>query len=101
MKISENSGVNLDAYIQSVTKERIEKEAPQKNEQQDTSFEKIELSSRAKEIQKVKKIVEDAPDIREYKVSKVKEEIEAGTYSVAAKDIAEKMLNQASLDDLI
>lgn len=54
----------------------------------------VSLSSRAKDIAKINEIVKSSPDIRTEKVEKLKNEIEKGTYSVDAKDVAEKILKE-------
>lgn len=54
----------------------------------------VSLSSRAKEIAKINEIIKSSPDIRTEKVEKIKNEIAKGTYSVDAKDVAEKILKE-------
>lgn len=55
---------------------------------------KINLSSRAKDLQKVHEVLKQTPDVREEKVQALKAKIDNGTYQVRSKDVAEKMVNQ-------
>ncbi len=59
------------------------------------------LSDRAREIQLAMKAAKAAPDIREERVQALKEQIQSGTYSVPAEDVARMMLNRAAVDKLI
>jgi len=54
----------------------------------------LDKSNVAKEMQVAKKAVENAPDIRETKVKKIKEKMEAGTYNVTAAQLADRLLNK-------
>jgi len=58
------------------------------------SSEKVELSSRAKDLQKVSEILKKTPDVREEKVSELKAKVANGTYQVKSKDVADKMVNE-------
>lgn len=55
----------------------------------------LNISNEAHEFQLAMKAVKDQPEIREKKVEELKRQIESGTYSVDAKKIAEKMMNDA------
>ena len=54
----------------------------------------VTLSSRAKDFAIAKKALAGEPDIREDKVRDLKEQIEAGTYNVTGRDVAEKLFAQ-------
>ncbi|MBP5305500.1 MAG: flagellar biosynthesis anti-sigma factor FlgM [Lachnospiraceae bacterium] len=55
---------------------------------------KLELSRAGKDLQVAKSAVASASDVREDKVAQIKAQMEAGTYSVSARDIAEKLVNR-------
>ena len=57
---------------------------------------KVQISQLGKDFQVAKEAVANAPDIREDKVAKVKEQMAAGTYSVSADDFASKLLDKYS-----
>jgi len=61
-------------------------------------IEKVDLSSKAKDIQKIKKIVDETPEIREGKVQELKRQIDNGVYSVDSGKLAEKMVGESLLD---
>ena len=91
----------LDAYVKNVGKgkNRINgspKEAPKGGLSED----KVALSPEAKQIQDVKKRLDSLPDVREDKVAEIKEQIEAGTYTIDGEKIAFKMIRESILDRL-
>ncbi|KIL23888.1 hypothetical protein B4127_3545 [Bacillus pumilus] len=53
------------------------------------STDKVEISKKAIEMQKVPNIMKERQD----KIDQIKKSIEAGTYQVDTKGIADKMLN--------
>jgi len=53
---------------------------------------RVELSSTAREMKKVESVLNSTPDIRAEKVKALKEQIEAGTYQVDSKKVANAML---------
>ncbi len=59
-----------------------------KSPQQD----RVELSTRKDEIEKLKNTVAAMPDVRSDKVAALKQQISAGTYRVDGVKVAEKML---------
>ncbi|MDX9746200.1 MAG: flagellar biosynthesis anti-sigma factor FlgM [Syntrophales bacterium] len=60
--------------------------------------EKVDLSTRAKDVQAIRNAVAGMPDIREEKVQELKDRIEAGTYNVSGEKIAEKIVGESLLD---
>jgi len=53
---------------------------------------KVELSKNGLEIEQLKKTIQEVPDIRIDRVAQLKMQIDAGTYKVDGKAVAEKML---------
>jgi negative regulator of flagellin synthesis FlgM len=60
--------------------------------------EKVDLSTKAKDVQAIKNAVASIPDIREEKVQELKGRIEAGTYNVSGEKIAGKIVGESLLD---
>ncbi len=60
--------------------------------------ETVELSSNVKDLQYIKKAVDELPDVREDKVLDLKKQINEGTYNVNGEKLAEKMLGESMLD---
>ncbi len=54
---------------------------------------KTEISSRAKDMGKAKRVAEDAPDVREAKVAELKRKIADKEYQVSAEAIADRMVD--------
>ncbi len=64
-----------------------------KNKENDKS-DKFEISQSAKDYQTAKAAVKASSDIREDKVSELKEAVASGTYNVSAAEIADKMVSK-------
>jgi negative regulator of flagellin synthesis FlgM len=60
----------------------------------DDSKDKISLSGKAKEINELKRLISEMPDIRADRVDALRKAIDAGDYNVDAKKIAQKMLEE-------
>lgn len=55
---------------------------------------KYEVSKSGKDYQTAKAAVKASPDIREDKVSRIKDTLATGTYNVSAQEIADKMTSK-------
>jgi negative regulator of flagellin synthesis FlgM len=60
--------------------------------------ERVDLSSKAKDIHKIKQDLEQIPEIREDKVNELKRQIENGSYAINPGKIADKMLEESLFD---
>ena len=60
----------------------------------DDSKDKISLSGKASEINELKRLISDLPDIRQDRIDALKKAIETGNYSIDATKIAEKILEE-------
>ena len=58
----------------------------------------VELSSMAQDIQRVKRILDETPDVREEQVQALKERIESGNYKVSGAEIADLIVRRAYAD---
>lgn len=56
--------------------------------------EKYEVSKSGKDYQTAKAAVKASPDIREDKISSIKNALATGTYNVSAQEIADKMTSR-------
>lgn len=86
MRIDAYSAVNQVYQTNMQTK----KETTEKKISRD---DKIEISQVGKDMAVAKKAISEAPDIREDKVKAIKEQMEAGTYSVSSEAIADKLID--------
>ena len=60
----------------------------------DDSKDKISLSGNAKEINELKRLINDLPDMRADRVAALKRAIDAGNYNIDSRKIAEKILEE-------
>ena len=63
--------------------------------------EKVTLSQKAKDIEAIREILRNTPDVREDRVALIKKKIESGEYSVKGKEVADQMLREFLLEDLL
>ena len=99
MKVdSQRSLVNLEAYVKRAQESGGVDQSLQHGQEKASPTEKVKLSHRARDIQKIREIVEATPEIRTDKVGQLKREIETGTYSVNAEKVAERMLRESLID---
>lgn len=59
----------------------------------------VDLSPALKETQAIRKIISSEPDVREDKVSKLKERIESGRYKIDNEAVADKLVD-AFMDEI-
>jgi negative regulator of flagellin synthesis FlgM len=82
----------LDSYrSQDISTKKLQKK--------DGQTDKVVLSQKAHTFQIALKAVKDVPDIRMAKVEEIKARMESGQYRVSGREIAEKMVAHALLDD--
>ena len=62
--------------------------------------ERVDLSAKAKEFQRIRQILDRTPDVREDKVRELKDRIESGNYAVDAGKVAAKMLSESLIDTM-
>lgn len=70
-------------------KDEAGKQAGKTTEQQ---FDRVELSTRKDEVEKLDKAINALPDVRSEKVASLKQQIVDGTYHVESTKVAEKIL---------
>lgn len=92
MRIQNNS-INkmLNMYANQSNVDRTKKSGVAKKSDE------LNISSTARDFQVAMQEVKKQPEIREEKVASIKRQIEAGTYKVDAKRIAEKMMQDANI----
>jgi len=63
--------------------------------------ERVDLSNKAKDIQKIKQVLDQTPEVREEKVQELKRQIESGSYAINPGRIADKMLGESLIDIMV
>ena len=98
MKISQQKPMDLIGYLTgkaaAVSKEKVDA----KDEKVSGKEDRIEVSEKAKVLQKAKSAVDASPDVREEKVSLLKKAIDEGAYNVSDEAIAEGLIKKSIVD---
>jgi len=98
MKITGGKGVDL--YIKKLAgKKRAGKATDSSAALEQTD--KVEISQAGADIIKAKEAVKNSPDVRADKVEQVKREIDDGSYKVKEEKVAEKIIHENILDELL
>lgn len=85
--------MRVDAYNQITQMYQATKAAKTTAKGKTASSDVFEISQTGKSLQVAKQAVKDAPDVREDKVNRIKEQLASGTYNVSAEEFADKILN--------
>ena len=62
-------------------------------------MERRKLSRRKREVSNLSELIRNTPDVREDKVAALRKKIQSGTYSIKGEDIAEKIIEDNTLDE--
>lgn len=81
--------------IRAAQTDRASMETSGSSSQRQVNGDRIEFSSRVKEINDIKKMAEEAPDVRLDRVAELKELIQKEAYKVDNEDIAAKIIEDA------
>jgi len=65
-----------------------------------SSADNVDISSRARQMNRAKSLLDSVPDVRTEKVGRLKNDIERGNYHVDAGKVAERMIERAVRDAL-
>lgn len=85
--------MRVDAYNQVTQMYQATKAKPAAVKGKVGSADVFEISQAGKDLQAAKQAVKEAPDIREDKVNRIKEQLASGTYNVSAEEFADKVIN--------
>ena len=101
MEINSNDNtINIDAYVNNISDKQKAENTSDKAEKNVAKTDTVNISDAAKEIQEVRKELDNIPEVRAEKVEQLKNQIENGTYEIKSEEIAEKMLKDSLLNDL-
>jgi negative regulator of flagellin synthesis FlgM len=103
MKISDDKSTqDLSQYIKQTPD--TQKATPSQinaNKNRYLSGEKVAISEKAGDLNKIGEIVRKTPDVRTEKVELLREKIVSGSYNVSGQEIADKMLREYLLEDAL
>ena len=96
MKIEGNNPIEGQEILNRAKDVNKNRDAGQKDNanKADDSKDKITLSGKAKEINELKNLINDLPDIRTDRVDAIKKALDAGEYNMDAMNVAGKMLEE-------
>jgi flagellar biosynthesis anti-sigma factor FlgM len=97
LKVSQNnSPIQMDAYLKQIQQNRMrQQEMDAADTVQRGVGDRVQLSSRAKEMQQAVNGMTQTEEMRDEKVRQVKMSIDQGTYKVNAGQVATDMLKEA------
>lgn len=98
MKISKIDDAAVQALQQYQKIDKVQNESNPKVDGSAAPEEKVNLSTKARDIQQAKNAVTSLPDVRQEKVQEIKTQVDKGTYNVDAGKIADKMVNESIVD---
>jgi flagellar biosynthesis anti-sigma factor FlgM len=103
MKVnSNNPSIELNAYVKQVRQQQKTADAAQPaGKPAQENGDKVNLSSRAREVQQASETLKSMSDVRTEKVEKVKMEVDKGTYKVVGAQVATDMLKESFENNLI
>lgn len=85
---------------ENIEKEKLSEEQNVEGKNQSEQDSIVQLSSSSKEARLISEVSSSEPDIREDKVSALKEQVDSGTYQVEPEDVADKLVD-AFIDEII
>ena len=75
--------------------------SPKPKTQQDGQQDRVQISDRAKEMQRIKALA-DEPDVaREKRIEQISRSVDAGTYSISGKQVADALIRQTLTDAVL
>ena len=98
MKISKVDDAAVQALQQYQKIDKVQSESNQKVDGSAAPEEKVNLSTKARDIQQLRDAVNQLPDVREDKVREFKDQVDRGAYDVNGQKVAEKMVSESLLD---
>jgi negative regulator of flagellin synthesis FlgM len=101
MKINDfHQDGNVIQYIQQNGKIAPEDRNPAASpaQSQVPTEDKVDLSARSKEMNKIHDVLNATPDVRAEKVEALKKQVESGQYEVNSNSVADKMLKEFLFD---
>ncbi|MBI5491366.1 MAG: flagellar biosynthesis anti-sigma factor FlgM [Deltaproteobacteria bacterium] len=100
MKIGGKKGVSTETFVKKAG-DAAQANKPQAAGKTATQgSDNVDISSKARELNTAKGLLENVPDVRVDMVGRIKTDIERGDYNVDAGKVAEKMIERALRDAL-
>jgi negative regulator of flagellin synthesis FlgM len=71
------------------------------NTQQDGRQDQVQISDRAKEMQRIKALADQPDTDREERIERISRSVDAGTYTVSGKQVADALIRQTLTDAVL
>lgn len=95
MKVGgKKGGVRADNYVKKAGETGGQVKGPEGGAKPKAG-DSVDISSRAKDMNRAKGLLEDVPEVRGEMVVKLKTDIESGNYEVDSEKVAEKLIERA------
>ena len=101
MEINGNQGIGIDAYVNQVQDKNKVGTPDNPAEKKGVKADTVVISDAAKKVQEARRQLDDIPDVREDKVSRLRSQIQNGTYEIDADKLAGKMIKESLLNDAL
>ena len=101
MKIENNGKVQLLDHLVKSANAKSPKQAGVSQKGNEQIVDKVELSTRKMEIERLKERANAAPATRQEKIDAIKQAIENKTYNVSGEDVARSILKNQVLDEAL
>ena len=101
MKISSKDPSVRDAYVKQISQQQKEDAASKPGVKPVEKADTVQISEEARELQEAQKVSENIPDVEVEKVAEIKKKIENGTYEVKPDKIAENMVKDSLLNEIL
>lgn len=87
--------------IKATSKDSQSSTPPVKGMRETNISDNVELSEKVKDLQGAQRILEAAPEMRNEKVGEIKEQVTSGSYDVEDEAIADSIIKDALIDQVI
>ena len=101
MKIENDNKTNLLDSLVRATQSKPQKEQAAEKRNSNSSFDKVELSTKKQEINTLKERVKAESGVRQEKVDAIREAIKNETYNIKGELVARSILKSQLLDELL
>ncbi|MBI5893020.1 MAG: flagellar biosynthesis anti-sigma factor FlgM [Deltaproteobacteria bacterium] len=96
MKITQQKPIDLGGYLTGAA--GAASKVSTKDDKVSDKGDRIDVSEKAKVLQKAKNAVDASPDVREEKVAELKNAIDKGSYNVSGEEIAGSLIKKSIVD---
>ncbi len=101
MKISAKDPSVRDAYVKQISQQQKDDVASKSGVKPVEKADTVKISDEARELQEAQKALENMPAVQVEKVAEIKNKIENGTYEIKSGKLAENMVKDSLLNEVL